>query len=38
MTKLTDLLGEQLLQHGNNGNVLVSTSQLEGKVVALYFS
>ncbi|CAF4979382.1 unnamed protein product [Rotaria sp. Silwood1] len=35
-TKLTDLLGEQILQH--NESNLISTNQLDGRTVAFYFS
>ncbi|CAM4800677.1 unnamed protein product [Rotaria magnacalcarata] len=42
MTALTLLLGEQLLQHSAEGkfqlNTYISTSELEGKTIALYFS
>ncbi|CAF4734097.1 unnamed protein product [Rotaria socialis] len=41
-TALTLLLGEQLLQHSAEGkfqlNTYISTSELEGKTIALYFS
>ncbi len=37
---LNELLGEQLLQHSKDDNELnqISTNQLNGKTVALYFS
>jgi hypothetical protein len=39
-TTFNELLGEHLLQHSESGNesTEVSTNQLNGKIVALYFS
>ena len=39
-TTLGELLGEQILQHNEDGkgSNQISTSQLNGKTIALYFS
>ncbi|CAF2584474.1 unnamed protein product [Rotaria sp. Silwood2] len=39
-TKFNELLGEELVQHNESGDEssLISTNQLDGKTVALYFS
>jgi hypothetical protein len=39
-TTFTELLGEQLLHHNESNNEVhqISTDQLNGKTVALYFS
>lgn len=36
----SELLGDKILQHGESGNesIEISTDQLNGKTVALYFS
>jgi hypothetical protein len=38
-TTFSELLGEELLQHNesDNGSHQISTNQLNGKIVALYF-
>lgn len=42
MSTLTELLGDQLLEHSINNNVqensFIKTSELDGKVIGLYFS
>ena len=42
MTTLSELLGQQLLQHSTDGGAATTnytaTSQLNGKVIGLYFS